>query len=232
MLSIKQLQKNLKYYRNYYTGDIDGLVGSKTKAAIRAFQKEANLTVDGIYGPLTEKALLQTVKQWQKKLGTETDGIIGPETIQAVKDFQGSQGIKRTGVMNNATLKALKKKSVPAVNWKTVKYFKKSEFKCDCNGKFCDGYPAEIHPDLIAVLERTRKHYGKPIIITSGLRCKKRNAQLDGSIPNSKHLSGKAADIYLQGENGNNGELVKWLKKQPEVNYSYTGFGAVHVDVI
>lgn len=231
MLSIKQMQKNLKYYRSYYKGEIDGLVGSKTKNAIKTFQQEMDLKTDGIYGALTDAALIKVVKKWQKKLGVEADGIIGAKTIEAVKIFQGSHSIKRTGVLNTVTLKALLKADSDSVDWKKVKYFKKTEFQCDCGGKFCDGYPAELDPDLIAVLEKARASFGKPMIITSGVRCKKRNAQLSGSIPNSRHLSGKAADVYFQGDAGNNEGLVKWFQKQSAVNYSYTGFGAVHVDV-
>ena len=47
----------------------------------------------------------------------------------------------------------------------------------------------------------------------------------------SKHLEGKAADVWIVGTAANNAALVKWFQAQPEVNYSYTGFGAVHVDV-
>ncbi|WNX87354.1 D-Ala-D-Ala carboxypeptidase family metallohydrolase [Emergencia timonensis] len=117
------------------------------------------------------------------------------------------------------------------VNWSEVKYFEKAEFKCDCNGKYCDGYPAEIDVDLVELLEKARTHYGKAMQITSGLRCKKRNAELAGSSPVSKHLEGKAADVWIVGTAANNAALVKWFQAQPEVNYSYTGFGAVHVDV-
>ena len=60
---------------------------------------------------------------------------------------------------------------------------------------------------------------------------KKRNAELAGSSPVSKHLEGKAADVWIVGTAANNAALVKWFQAQPEVNYSYTGFGAVHVDV-
>lgn len=35
MLTNKQMQKNLKYYKNYYTGEIDGIVGTLTKTAVK-----------------------------------------------------------------------------------------------------------------------------------------------------------------------------------------------------
>ncbi|WP_041720738.1 peptidoglycan-binding protein [Alkaliphilus metalliredigens] len=41
----------------YDCGVVDGIMGLKTKAAIKAFQKDNDLTVDGIVGPQTRKAL-------------------------------------------------------------------------------------------------------------------------------------------------------------------------------
>lgn len=37
----------------YDCGSVDGIFGSKTKAAVLAFQKANGLGVDGIVGPLT-----------------------------------------------------------------------------------------------------------------------------------------------------------------------------------
>lgn len=239
MLTNKQMQKNLKYYKNYYTGEIDGIVGTLTKAAVKSFQGEWGLDQDGIYGTKTDAKLVFIVKQCQKAAGTTADGIIGPDTIAAVKGFQKKEGLTVDGIIGPQTLKKMNLSNLPqdspasstGVNWSKVKYFKKTEFKCDCNGKYCDGYPAAIDPALVELLEETRAHYGKAMQITSGLRCKKRNAELAGSSPVSKHLEGKAADVWIVGTAANNESLVKWFLNQKGVNYSYTGFGAVHVDV-
>ena len=51
-----QIQKKLKQW-GYYTGDIDGIFGSKTKAAVEKFQKKNGLKVDGIAGTNTLKAM-------------------------------------------------------------------------------------------------------------------------------------------------------------------------------
>ena len=50
--TIRSVQTMLKALK-YYTGEITGNVGTKTKAAIKQFQKEYHLTADGIAGPLT-----------------------------------------------------------------------------------------------------------------------------------------------------------------------------------
>lgn len=48
----KEVQTRLKKW-GYYTGNVDGINGPKTIAAVKAFQKKYGLTQDGIVGPLT-----------------------------------------------------------------------------------------------------------------------------------------------------------------------------------
>ena len=51
-----QIQKKLKFW-GYYKGDVDGIYGSKTKAAVEKFQRKNGLKVDGIAGTNTLKAM-------------------------------------------------------------------------------------------------------------------------------------------------------------------------------
>lgn len=53
---VKQIQEKLKRW-GYYDGEIDGVFGSKTLAAVKAFQKKNGLTVDGIAGEETLAAM-------------------------------------------------------------------------------------------------------------------------------------------------------------------------------
>ncbi len=53
---IKLVQKKLKNW-GYYTGSVDGIYGSKTKAAVIKFQRNNKLTADGIIGNKTLKAM-------------------------------------------------------------------------------------------------------------------------------------------------------------------------------
>lgn len=53
---VKQLQTKLKRW-GYYTGAVDGIFGSGTKKAVEHFQRKNGLTVDGIVGSATAKAL-------------------------------------------------------------------------------------------------------------------------------------------------------------------------------
>ena len=59
-MTIKQRQ-HLLAYLGYYVGAIDSDWGAGSKAAATAFQKDRNLTPDGIGGPETDKALRYAV---------------------------------------------------------------------------------------------------------------------------------------------------------------------------
>lgn len=54
--TVRQIQTALKN-RGYYTGKVDGIFGKLTTAAVKKFQKDYGLKVDGIVGPVTMKAL-------------------------------------------------------------------------------------------------------------------------------------------------------------------------------
>jgi uncharacterized protein YcbK (DUF882 family) len=68
------------------------------------------------------------------------------------------------------------------------KYFTRQEFACQCGCGF-DGVDAE----LIQVLDRVREHYGSPVTITSGCRCKARNKAV-GGVEKSRHLPNKSGN--------------------------------------
>ena len=44
-------------------GEIDGIEGPRTLAAVKSFQETAGLTADGIVGPKTRAALLNALNQ-------------------------------------------------------------------------------------------------------------------------------------------------------------------------
>lgn len=53
---VSQIQTKLKNW-GYYAGDVDGIYGSATERAVRAFQRKNGLTADGKAGAQTLEAL-------------------------------------------------------------------------------------------------------------------------------------------------------------------------------
>lgn len=72
-------------------------------------------------------------------------------------------------------------------------YFDREELECNCG---CGQNTVDW--ELMEVLLDVRDFFGKPVLITSGNRCKKHNKKIGGS-PRSQHLLGKAADIVVIG---------------------------------
>jgi peptidoglycan hydrolase-like protein with peptidoglycan-binding domain len=124
-----ELQKNLQT-AGFYTGDVDGLYGPSTVAAVEALQKSAGLPVTGLVDQATSAALdaavaakggaaasqvaAQTaaVQSTLKLAGYWTgpvDGKWTPELTDALKKFQTDLGVPATGAVDAATLQALEK---------------------------------------------------------------------------------------------------------------------------
>lgn len=105
-----------------------------------------------------------------------------------------------------------------------TKNFKPEEFRCECGGRYCCGYPSYMKPAELIHIQSIRDHYGRPITVTCGLRCKTWNSKLGGSIQNSLHMSGLAIDFYQNGVTdtlANRKASIKWIKKQPAHHYTY-----------
>lgn len=82
---------------------------------------------------------------------------------------------------------------------KLSEHFTTDEMACRC-GKCSystdDGIIAHVSPRLILLLEDIRDAVGRPIVISSGLRCPEHNKAVGGE-DNSTHLRGEAADIKV-----------------------------------
>jgi uncharacterized protein YcbK (DUF882 family) len=71
-------------------------------------------------------------------------------------------------------------------------YFKPDEFACKCGCGMC-----EVNDDLVTILHSIREHFDRPVIVTSGNRCKAHNRAVGGS-KGSYHVKAMAADIVVQ----------------------------------
>lgn len=104
------------------------------------------------------------------------------------------------------------------------KNFKPEEFKCECGGRYCTGYPTYMKPAVLVNIQKIRNKYGKPVHVTSGLRCKGLNSRLVGSSSTSRHLSGLAIDFYISGimnALSRRKSLINFARKLANHHYSY-----------
>jgi peptidoglycan hydrolase-like protein with peptidoglycan-binding domain len=108
-LSIEdQLQRH-----GYEVGKVDGVIDAHTREAIRAYQADAGLAIDGEADdlllahlqtsdvePLPRSAIVEM--QWLlNRLGylkTQSDGVMGPQSTAAIRRYQGDRDIAVTGV--------------------------------------------------------------------------------------------------------------------------------------
>ena len=128
--AVKTLQEKLNA-KGFDSGNVDGIFGAKTYAAVTAFQKANGLGVDGIVGkltwaklydatpvnvtPVTTQPMLRTgsrgdaVRKLQELLNAlgydcgSVDGIFGSKTYAAVLAFQKANGLGADGIVGPLT---------------------------------------------------------------------------------------------------------------------------------
>lgn len=137
------------------------------------------------------------------------DGIWGPESKKAaerfLKDFGGVEGAGAAD--KNVGDNSAKDNNVPGKTgsfWDEIEFFDREEFRCQCNGKYCDGFHVEPEETMVRICDEIRRRAGVPILIRdaggSGLRCPQHNASIPGAAANSYHTKGMAADLHPRGK--------------------------------
>lgn len=159
-----------------------------------------------------------TRKQYFKDLGL---GNYNKTNILKFQRTAFSNAKEHDGIYGPKTDTALR-------HWWNVRHytknFKPEEFKCGCGGRYCTGYPTYMKPHELTLIQDIRDHWGRPITVTCGLRCAVYNKKLNGSIANSKHLTGQAIDFYQRGVTdtlANRKKALKWIKTRPFFTYGY-----------
>lgn len=186
---------------------------------------------------------VRTRQNYLKTLGFYTgkiDGAEGPLTKKAYKALQDKYFIRKKdldGLYGKNTEKLL----INAYYVKKyTKNFKVEEFKCQCGGKHCTGYPVTLSAQLLKNMQSVRNKYGVTTI-TSGMRCIGHNNSTKGSSKTSRHLEGKALDFVnakTKTEAGRK-EIMAYIKKLKGHRYTYCNIGgnypnmgnAIHFDV-
>lgn len=170
------------------------------------------------------------------------DNIWGDRSRRAMEALQRDQGLTVTGTGNDATDAALQAAvaswepdngTSPDNNgtfWDEIEFFDRSEFKCTCGGRGCGGFPAEPRERMVRNAESARKHFDRPAIVSSGVRCRLRNSELPGSAANSLHMDGQAMDFGIPGISS--ADLLAYIQTLPEVHEAYAIDGSyVHMGV-
>ena len=126
---IRDAQRELRE-RGYYAGPVDGVVGPIMEAALRNFQRDQDLPVNGRLDARTAQALAsdktaaatrsapsaspmtdsRTVQRELRSRGYyrgPIDGVIGPATEAALRGYQRDHGLTVTGRLDSRTLRSL-----------------------------------------------------------------------------------------------------------------------------
>jgi uncharacterized surface protein with fasciclin (FAS1) repeats len=104
----------------YYRGEVDGVYGPETIAAVEQLQEDFDLPVTGLMDPASQAALAEVLGQQESAqvaalqgiltatghYGGPIDGVWSLEVEEALKEFQTELGVPATGVVDAATLRA------------------------------------------------------------------------------------------------------------------------------
>ncbi len=122
----------------YDPGPADGIVGSRTRAAVRRYQRDAGLPVHGaatkelldhlnfatskVYATAdpARTGLVMKVQRELSELGYyygTIDGVPGPETRGAVRQYQEDVGLPVTGDVSEGLLSELYGKAAPTADY-------------------------------------------------------------------------------------------------------------------
>jgi peptidoglycan hydrolase-like protein with peptidoglycan-binding domain len=117
--NVRTIQYLLRHHG--FPVQVDRIFGPRTQEAVRKFQRDRGLGVDGIVGNQTWPALIvllasgsrgDPVRAVQRQLNTRTsslavDGRFGPQTALAVRQFQQANGLLVDGIVGPNTWYAL-----------------------------------------------------------------------------------------------------------------------------
>ena len=165
-------------------------------------QEDLGLEPDGIWGPLTETAVLEAVYTYDD----------GPAEAEA--DSTADAELDRQ----------------LAERFAGIRYIRPEEARCRCGGKYCSGFPALPDREMLELADDLRRKTGRALIRSSFLRCPQHNAN-EGGVGNSKHMRGKALDFMLEGMSGQELYQLAKADPRTSYTYVIGNGPYVHVDV-
>lgn len=167
------------------------------------------------------------------------DGVDGPKTQAALAAFTDDYGVGEEGLVGAVAGTVAKKSKPPDTGTQSTtqasgwKYFTYAEVRCKCGGRYCKG-DTKVSDKLMACADQIREHFGRPMEITSGVRCYEYNLEVYrklGKTPvtNSAHISGKAIDFRINGVTA--AEILAYAKTLPLAYRYAVNDRVVHINV-
>jgi 3D (Asp-Asp-Asp) domain-containing protein len=220
---IIELQEYLIAKEEFPYHTATGYYGVITEEAVREYQEEQNLKVDGIAGPQTINKikvlrsgdmgrpvvkLQRLLKAWNLYNGT-SDGIYGSGTKNAVIQFQQQNGLTADGLAGPQTFKKLNQKAAEVDNQIKELTVESTAYTASCNGcsgitklgidlkKYPDGKVIAVDPNVIPLGSTVEvEGYGTAIA-----------ADIGGGISENE------IDVFFATEN----TALKWGRKNVKV---------------
>lgn len=159
----------------------------KQKQHLLAYMGYYTGAIDGIWGRLS----IEGTEKFQNAVGLKVDGICGPSTQAKLREMiANGEELPKT---------ATEEPTATGTFWDEIEYLDREEFRCQCKGKYCNGFPVEPQEKMVRTVDEIRRRLGVPVTIVesggSGVRCPIHNANV-GGVSNSNHLTGNAADLH------------------------------------
>ena len=179
-MTTKQRQ-NLLAYLGYYSGDIDGIYGQQTKAAVERFQEDFGvIVVDGLAGDETDKAMRHAVAYGMPESVADKMSATASAAADKYLQSDGCYHIPR------------------GVDVQLSKNLWAHEIHCQGNGCCKESI---ISKQMVEMFQRIRDDYGDSIEIAtaggSGYRCSIHNSEVGGAYA-SLHMTGNALDLHCR----------------------------------
>ena len=179
-MTTKQRQ-NLLAYLGYYSGDIDGIYGQQTKAAVERFQEAfGGIVVDGLAGDETDKAMRHAVAYGMPEEIADKMSATASAAADKYLQSDGCYHIPR------------------GVDVQLSKNLWAHEIHCQGNGCCKESIISEA---MVEMFQLIRDDYGDSIEIAqaggSGYRCSIHNAAVNGAF-GSLHKEGNALDLHCR----------------------------------
>jgi len=191
----------------------------KQKQCLLAYLGYYTGLVDGIWGQQTQGA----TEAFQRDHQLEVDGVFGDGTLARILEVVASGEVPVIS-QEDPTVSGSGK---TGTFWDEIPDFKRREYACPCPR--CNGFPAEPAERLVRAAQSLRDQTGKPIHITSGVRCQAHNAEV-GGVANSRHVIGHAMDFRVEGMTA--AQVLPMAKATPGIVYAYAiDEMHVHMDI-